>query len=270
VLPDAGARLHALRYDGFDLLRTPPNPRVHIDDPRHWGSYVMAPWCNRLHRLTGHVLGRSLGLDADFAGPSCIHGQVADSPWQTLDEGRFMVTAGGDGWPWRYSVTQQIRVTDDGVALELSLRNLDDGLMPAGIGIHPWYAGVVSVEVPAAVVQHDNALPLGTFTPVREGFDVRTSTTLPQGADATWSALSEAQLRIRAAHWSFDLVQTFSPAVSHVTMARPNEFDATAVEPQTHAPDGLERLLAGVDGGLAVLEPGEEIAVNIRWTADPD
>jgi aldose 1-epimerase len=230
----------------------------------------MAPWCNRLHRLTGEVFGRSLDLDADFPGPSCIHGQVSDILWQTLDEGRFAVVAGGDGWPWQYSVTQQIRVTDDGVALDLSVRNLDDGPMPAGIGIHPWYPGAVSVEVPAALVMHDNALPLGAFAPVLEGFDVRACRTLSRGADATWSALSEPRLRVRAADWDFDVVQTFSRAVSHVAMARPVDFESTAVEPQTHAPDGLERLLSGLDGGLAVLPPGGELAITYHWSAIPD
>jgi aldose 1-epimerase len=270
VLPEAGARLHALRYDGVDILRTPANSDVHLGDPRHWGSYVMAPWCNRLHRLTGNVFGRSLHLDADFAGPSCIHGQVSDSPWQNLSEGRFAVVAGGDVWPWRYSVTQQIRVTDNGVGLDLSLRNLDDGPMPAGIGIHPWYTGAVSVEVPAALVMNDNALPLAAFGPVIGGLDVRECKALPRYADATWSALSEPQLRVRAAHWSFNVIQTFSRTVSHVTMARSNDFEATAVEPQTHAPDGLERLLAGHEGGLAVLPPGDELAINCKWTVKPD
>jgi aldose 1-epimerase len=270
VLPEAGARLHALRHDGVDLLRTPADPLAHIDDPRHWGSYVMAPWCNRLHRLTGEVLGRSLQLGADFAGPSCIHGQVSDSPWEMLDEGRFFVAAGGDGWPWRYGVTQEIRVTDLGVTLELSLRNDDDAPMPAGIGIHPWYAGTVSVELPAARVQPDNAQPLGASAPVLEDFDLRAGRPLPRGADATWSVLSERRLRLRAAHWGFDVAQTFSSAVSHVTMARPIEFEATAVEPQTHAPDGLERLLAGLDGGLTLLQPGGELVVSYEWAIDPD
>jgi aldose 1-epimerase len=182
-----------------------------------------------------------------------------------LDEGRFGVTAGGHGWPWRYSVTQQVRVADDGVALELSLRNLDDAPMPAGIGIHPWYAGTVTLQMPAANVQIDNAQPLGRSTPVLDDFDLRTGRVLPRGADGTWSALSEQRLRMRASHWGFDVTQSFSLTVSHVAIARPTDFEATAVEPQTHAPDGLERLLAGVDGGMAVLPPGDELAVNFRW-----
>ena len=47
VLPGIGARIHRLRVDGADLLRTPVDPATHRDDPFFWGAYLMAPWCNR-------------------------------------------------------------------------------------------------------------------------------------------------------------------------------------------------------------------------------
>ena len=48
--------------------------------------------------------------------------------------------------------------------------------------------------------------------------------------------------------------------------------DAVAVEPQTHAPDGIRRLLRGEPGGLALIPPGEslELVVAARLRADPE
>lgn len=266
VLPDVGARLHALRYDGVDLLRTPTDPRVHLEDPLHWGSYVMAPWCNRLHRVGAEVLGRSLALAPDFAGPSAIHGQVSAVPWHRVDEATFEVTCGGDGWPWRYQVRQDIGVSDAGVTIGVALRNLDDAPMPGGLGIHPWFAGAVSVAIPAARVQLRNAERATEPVAVDARTDMRASRLLRRSTDSTWSSLSHPTVHVRRADAEAPEIRfSFSHAAAYVAAARPEAFEATAVEPQTHAPDGLDRLLAGVDGGLAVLGGGEQLRVSYTF-----
>jgi hypothetical protein len=49
-----------------------------------------------------------------------------------------------------------------------------------------------------------------------------------------------------------------------VAVATPTSLDATAVEPQTHAPWGLRRLAAGDPDGLALLGPGEVLGLELR------
>jgi hypothetical protein len=46
-------------------------------------------------------------------------------------------------------------------------------------------------------------------------------------------------------------------------VATPADPDATAVEVQTHAPDGMRRLLAGDPGALRWLEPGAELRLDV-------
>ena len=49
-----------------------------------------------------------------------------------------------------------------------------------------------------------------------------------------------------------------------MAVATPPDLDAIAVEPQTHAPDGLRRLLDGRADGLAWLPAGESLALDLE------
>ena len=49
-----------------------------------------------------------------------------------------------------------------------------------------------------------------------------------------------------------------------VAGASPSAMDAVAVEPQTHAPQGLRRLLAGEPGGLTMLAPRKRLSLIVR------
>ncbi|HEY3162879.1 MAG TPA: hypothetical protein VGJ71_00890, partial [Candidatus Limnocylindrales bacterium] len=44
----------------------------------------------------------------------------------------------------------------------------------------------------------------------------------------------------------------------------PGDKDAVAVEPQTHAPDGIRRLLKGEPGALSLIRPGETLPLTMR------
>ena len=106
VLPEAGARLHRVRAFGHDIILTPDDPATHLADPFFWGSYVMAPWCNRIEARPTAIGSRTVDLASNFPDGSAIHGQVYLRPWTRADDGSFVVSGGGDGWPWTYDVRQ--------------------------------------------------------------------------------------------------------------------------------------------------------------------
>jgi galactose mutarotase-like enzyme len=49
-----------------------------------------------------------------------------------------------------------------------------------------------------------------------------------------------------------------------VAVATPPDLDAIAVEPQTHAPDGLRRMLDGRPDGLTMLPPEASLALDVE------
>jgi aldose 1-epimerase len=265
VLPDVGARIHRLRLDGHDLLRTPADPARHLDDPWFWGSYPMAPWCNRLPPVPTPVAGRVVDLPANFRDGTAIHGQVDQAPWQRTADASFRIEGGGAGWPWPYAVEQQFAI--DGVRLDLLLRltNLADEPMPAGIGIHPWFAKPVAVAIQASAVHPDNLATEAEPVPVAGDLDRRRLGPMPDDLDGTWVDLGEPPIRLAWPGPGIDCAITFEALTRVVTAASPASVDAIAVEPATHAPAGIRRLLNGEPGAMSLLGPGTSIELHVRF-----
>jgi aldose 1-epimerase len=273
VLPEIGARLHRLRVDGEDLLRTPPDLVRHLDDPYFWGSYPMAPWCNRIAAGRTPVAGHELDLPATFPDGTAIHGQVSQAPWTQVGDSSFRIRAGGDGWPWPYEVTQVIAIDGRAFRLELRLTNRADDAMPAGIGIHPWFRRPVRVAIGAAAAYPSYQSTDPEPRPVEGRFDRRRLEELPHGLDACWTDLSEPPIVLAWPEAGVRATVETSPPVRYVVAASPGEIDAVAVEPQTHAPAGIRRLLDREPGALILLDPGETLAMTVRFAfeaAKPD
>jgi aldose 1-epimerase len=266
VLPDVGARLHRLRVHGHDLLRTPDDLRPHHDDPYFYGSYPMAPWCNRVAAGPVSVAGRLVDLPASFPDGTAIHGQVARRPWIHAGDGRFRIEGGGDGWPWRYEVEQSIRI--DGARLELGLRltNRSDEPMPGGIGFHPWFRRPVRVAIAAASVHSSNLATAAEPVPVAGRYDRRALEEMPEGLDSTWTDLAEPPVVLEWPAAGTRATMRVDAPTRFVVAATLPGTDAVAVEPQTHAPDGIRRLLAGEPGGLAVIPPDASLELVVELT----
>jgi aldose 1-epimerase len=274
VLPDVGARIHRLRAWGEDLLRTPPDPGTHAADPWFWGAYVMAPWCNRITPGPTEVLGRVVDVPANFPDGSAIHGQVSHRPWEITGAGGFRVEGGGEGtgWPWRYEVTASVAVAGATLSLRYALRNLDDTAMPAGLGLHPWFRTPLALRVPGKAVYPVNTDSPSQPVPAAEHLDLRWLGQPAAGLDATWVDLDEPVIDLawpeRGLAARLD-ISAPSPDHLAVPVATPADAGAVAVEPQTHGPDGLRRLLNGESHGLAVLEPGQALGLSATMEIRP-
>jgi aldose 1-epimerase len=268
LLPQIGARLHRLRAFGHDLLRTPADPATHTEDPFFWGSYVMAPWCNRIDANPVRVDSHRVALRANFPDGTAIHGQVYARPWDVLEDGTLRVRSGGDGWPWAYEVGQRIEVVDDVVRIELALTNLADDPMPAGLGIHPWFRRPLLLAIRGDRVHRSNTESKPWPERVSGPFDLRAVGTMADDLDGTWSDLTQPPVELRwpAQHIRV-VMRTVSPT-SYVVAASPRSIDAIAVEPETHAPQGLRRMLGDEPGGLTRLDPGRTLRLQVELAFD--
>lgn len=260
VLPRVGARLHRLRAFGHDLLHTPNAPAAHQTEPFLWGAYVMAPWCNRIEARPTEVRGRVVDVPASFADGTAIHGLVHDARWTVADaaaaEARFAVEHDLGGWPWRFRAELAITLDDATVTLEQRLTNLDDAPMPGGLGLHPWFR-----RPQVAALHAGRALPsvdseLAEPQPVSGDLDLRSAGGVPLGLDAAWTDLEDPAAELAWPDLRLTLELSVTPR-RWLVAATPPDRPGVAIEPQSHAPGGLRRLLAGQVGGLTWLEPDE-------------
>lgn len=266
VLPGLGCRVHRLRAFGRDLVRTPSDPATHADDPFFWGAYVMAPWTNRASAEPMTVAGRRVDLAANFPDGTAIHGQVYAAPWRRTGDATFGVDHAADAaWPWDYTVTAELAVDGPRLRLRYRLENRSDATMPGGLGLHAWVRRPVALALRARAVDPANGRPdaAEVTATARWGLD---DTAPPDGVDATWLDLEPTEIGLRwpAEGLGATLRAASSGTAVHAAVANPEEPEATAVEPVTHRPWGLDRLARGETGAMDVLAPGTSLALDLE------
>ncbi|HEX4898204.1 MAG TPA: hypothetical protein VFV53_07585 [Candidatus Limnocylindrales bacterium] len=266
LLPGLGARLHRLRVFGVDLLRTPDDVETHRRDPFYWGGYVMAPWCNRIEAAPTGVGGQEVRLASNFPDGSAIHGQVSLAPWSRSDDGRFVARGGGSGWPWPYQVDLRVAAAGAHLRVDLALTNLADAPMPAGLGLHPWFLRPLEVKVAAPTVVASNTDPSATIEAVSGDLDLRVLRPMPDDIDAAWPDPGDPAVELRWPALGIEAtLRLRSSAGAAIVAASPHDLGAAAIEPQTHLPQGLGRLLRGEPGALELLAPGETLRLATDW-----
>lgn len=264
VLPEAGARLHRLRVFGHDLMRTPDDPSVHLADPFYWGGYHMLPWTNRIARGPTRVGARTIDLKPNFKDGTAIHGLHYVTPW--VGEGVGLYSASGgegvSGWPWRYSVRVEIAAAGAALRIRHEVTNRSDDPMPAGAGIHPWFLEPVQVRVRAGQQIASNNDPAAPHEEVTAELDMSDFRALPEEVDAAWSDVQQPAFELRWPSLGISAALRTSPPDVYVVAANPGTAGAVAVEPQTHAPWGMRRLLDGEAGGLTLLAPDATLTLE--------
>ena len=264
LLPDLGARLHRLRVFGHELLRTPADLGAYAREPFFWGSFVMAPWCNRIQPGTVRIGSRNVRLDPNFPDGSAIHGQVYGLAWDRRPDGGLRLRAGADDWPWEYEVTLNIEVDDHNLRLDLRLTNLSTEPMPAGIGIHPWFVRPALIRIDAAAVYPRNTDSGRDPEPVAGPFDLREPGPIPDDLDATWTQVGSPPVELAWPGLGVSATMRVTADTVFIVAASPASLDAIAVEPQTHGPQGFRRLLNHEPGRLAMIRPAESIRLGVE------
>jgi galactose mutarotase-like enzyme len=102
--------------------------------------------------------------------------------------------------------------------------------------------------------------------PVTGGFERRSPGPLPAGIDATWTHLDERQVELRWPDLETRATLTVSDTVGFVVAAAPADLDAVAVEPQTHGPDGIRRLIEDQVGAPSWISPGAALTARLELT----
>ena len=271
ILPTIGARLHRLRVFGHDLLRTPEEPAVHLSHPFLWGAYVRAPWCNRIAAVRTQAGDGIVDVRPDPGATTALHGQVYAAPWASGPGGSFVIRGGGDGWPWPYETTLRFSILGPpdrpSLRIEQTLSNLGPSPMPGGLGIHPWFRGPVELTIGSDLVLPSNIDPDTEAEPVSGPFDLRDGKPMAVGLDATWPEPPGGDVGFR---WPSLGISATLRATSDsglcIVAASPRTDGVVAVEPETHAPQGLRRLLSGEPYGMRWLDPGATIHLDTDLT----
>jgi aldose 1-epimerase len=277
IRPDIGgslARFWSEDADGpVDWMRRPSGDQLDTADARGMACYPLVPFSNRIRNGRFRFQGRDVALPLNHAPhPHVLHGHGWQAPWQVVDASdtgarlRYRHDAGA--WPWPYRAEQSFTLEQSGLKIAISITNIGDDTMPAGIGLHPYFhrdpdttiAGhVVGLWESDREVMPTRLVPADTIWPAGAPLDVdrvnldNCFTKWAKSLDIGWPS-SGRGLRI-SARGPLDFLIVFSP---------PGERFFCA-EPVSHCIDAFNLAAERNDTGTVSLAPGETLEGEVSF-----
>ncbi len=162
LAPDAGGSVTHFRFRGMDILRPACTQDQGLPLPMQLSAFPLFPFSGRIGNGKFQWQGRHVTLAPNFPPePHAIHGQSWRAHWDvrhsSADTAALHHVHAQDAWPWAYEAVQEFRLTAEGMTLDLSLTNLSDETMPAGLGWHPYFPAEGAI-IDAGIVE---AWPIG-------------------------------------------------------------------------------------------------------------
>lgn len=234
-------------------------------------SFPLVPFVNRVRGGCFEFREREVRLAPNLAGdPSPLHGQGWLAPWkvEAASGTQALLSFRHDAgeWPWDYEAEQHFRLDEAGLGVRLSCRNVSDEPMPCGLGQHPYFpcsAGTrIDTRVDHVWTIDEHVLPVEKV-PAESRYDLRDRAVCGQDLDHGFGGWG-GSARIWTPGDPAEIVLS-SPDAAFFQLYSPPGGGLFVAEPVTHANAALNAPeTAWPELGLRVLEPGEEMSVDMR------
>lgn len=260
--PDVGGAVASLTWRGREVLRPLPAGSTEVLEA---ASFPLVPFANRIADARFSFRGREIVLPVmpRFA-PNTLHGDGWLNPW-TVEQGNAALTLiyrhEAGAWPWAYEARQTVDFVEDRVRLGLSMTNVGDQDMPAGLGLHPYFPVTpqtrLVLDAPQVWALAEREVPTALF-PAAEVFGWAEG---PRVLDAPFVDHCYAGWggTARLVEADRTITITASPGAAWVHVYFPGE-GYCCIEPVTHRPDAVHAP-PEEDSGLVALAPGETMSM---------
>ena len=280
--PAANLVCCSLRHRGEEVLGQRNGLDAYLEKASTMGIPLLHPWANRLARPAYAAAGRTVRFDPDSAlvklDPNGlpIHGVAPRAlTWDAQATGtaleatlRYEADELLAIFPFPHELRAAVRLDDDGLRWETSLRPTGGVSTPVAFGYHPYFAlpGVpraqwhVELPVRRRVLLDDRGLPTGATEPVGDLSGPLGDRTLDDGfddlADPPTFALSGGGRRVEL---------TFESGYPFAQVYAPPDQELIALEPMTAPTNAL------VPGeGLSIVEPGATYTAAFKISVGAD
>jgi aldose 1-epimerase len=283
LLPELGCHWTRLRFsvkgEWLDFLVPVLDPETLRERPT-FGSYMLAPWSNRIARGVFGFEGKRYSLRPNSRDGTAIHGDVRTRPWRVTRKEADKLEAKLDSrdfpdfnFPFAMTYEHKLELSGDRLRVELVLENVGRARAPVGFGYHPFARRRLTAKDKDVilVVPAEKVYPAEGCIPTAPAAKVSGMTDLmllkPLGApnlDHCFTGFTESYFRLIYPGTGVEVRFRMDPVFTHAVVYAPDESsgkakDFVAVEPVTNANDGFNLLDRGWgDTGVKVLEPGEK------------
>lgn len=269
--PCAGGAISKLKHRDLDVLRPAPERVGPAFNPLQQSAFPMVPFVGRIHDGRFEIDDTDIELHANLPPePHAIHGHGWQDIWkvesQTKTQAVLSYHHDADAWPWTYIARQIFKLSENRLTVTLSVENLSETPMPAGLGWHPYFERKdATLIVPTTNVWTvDSETGQNSPSPVKitedlsrarivDGLTLDTSFSVAPGAiDINWPTHG---ISIKS-----------DPVFGHATIFVPPGDEYFCVEPTTHAPNAVNSDLDDATTGLKWLAPGQILSGKIKLT----
>ena len=270
VSPPNGGSVLSLQWQGIDILRPAPEPtEINRLDPRESAAFPMVPFVGRIHNGAFSIEDQTIKLPANMPPePHAIHGFGWQTAWDVVENSKSSIVLQCDhpakDWPWSYVSRQTFTVFEDGISVELAVRNQSPSSMPAGLGWHPYFPAEDAQLSADTTYEWRPALNSSLLEPGEVSIERNFSSGRALAEidiDHVFS-LGAPTLNI---NWPSHRVRiSSSPPTRFATVYHPTSADFFCVEPITHLPGALNHSDPFEGTGLSLLRPGDEMGLRIE------
>ena len=287
ILPDIGASvLNLSATSGSASSGRPVLRRVDpgtVKSSSQCASFTLLPYSNRIREARFMFEGRSIQLTPNPATGGIQHGDVRNRPWTveqrsdthlvcTFDSRQFTDV----NWPWAFTAQVEYLLHGPHFDTSVTLTNADSSPMPAGMGLHPYFARLDGDTDPTVTFQAGGVYPTDASSIPTAG-----PQSVPPRLDFSRArAVGDVQLDQVYSSWDGvarlewqggrALILTADSVFSHLVVFTAPD-GSLALEPVTHATDAFNLAARGVHGSdMRVLTPGQSMGGAFRLTLEGD
>lgn len=271
LLPGTGGAVAHFKHQDANLLR-PATGRA----PTDMAAFPLFPFSGRIGNGRFRWQGRDIQLDQNFPPePHAIHGQSWLAEWDvvsaTSDRALLRYVHAADAWPWAYRAEQLFRLGPNGLVLELSITNLSNETMPAGIGWHPYFPSAgAEIEADTTVVWETgpDMLPRPPRPPMASE-QLREGAPIAELSLDTPFTTASRPVTIRWPEHRRMLRMLPDELLRFLIVYTPPGEEFFCAEPVSHVPDMVNLAAPASETGLVALTPGETLKGAVRLELSP-
>lgn len=148
LTPQSGGSVARFTCDGVDLLRPMTAEAIASGKGNNAALYPLVPYSNRIRDGRLAFGNEVIQLARNWPGVDHpMHGDGWAHAWQVVRGDarsaeivyQHEPASAHGGWPLRYRARQQYRLDEASFSIRIALENLEDRVVPAGIGLHPFF-----------------------------------------------------------------------------------------------------------------------------------
>ena len=272
IAPASGAIVWCA-YDQSEILRRTRLQSERVRSPFQFSCFPLAPYSNRIRHGRFDFGGQSISLAPNAKGHAHpLHGEAwlgrskLTSCTNASVELEF-VHDGKTGWPWAFSLLQDIVLDQDSLIVRMTLRNEADTAMPAGLGLHPYFSAPekarLQFEAEGVWLADSENLPRA-WRAATDEFSFASARPLKGVALDHCFTSWRGPARIEWEDRPYGIEITADPALNFAVVYVSPEENCFCFEPVSQMNDAVNWMRQRADTGIHMLAPQEIWSVEAR------